>query len=154
MLRRISIILIVSLFTITTGYAEQKREKYIFYLTSQSVPFVSVKSIIEQSQKINTRLIIVLYGIDNDRTLLRQLDSVVDGKKVLIKIHPYIFEDNVVKQVPAFISADCPQYNDFQSQGCNYENIVYGDISLVGFLKIVKDYDSYFNADYDNLGGL
>lgn len=134
--------------------AELKQEKYIFYITSGSVPFVSVQSIIEQSQKINTRLVVVLNGMDKERVLLKRLEGVIKGKKALVKMHPYIIEDVGVNQVPAFISAICPEYAAFKSDECKYENIVYGDISLSGFLKIVKEHDRYFATEYDRIKGI
>ena len=131
------------------GFCEdEKKEKYLFYLTSSSVPTISMQSVIEQSQKLNARVIIVAYGIDEDRVLLKHLDPLVNKMKFLFKPNPYIFDENGVKQVPALLTATCNEYNNFRSDSCEYEYIIYGDISLIGYLEILKDKDAYYEQEY------
>ena len=135
------------------GMPKEKKETYIFYFLSRSVPSASVKHNIAMSKKLpkGTKLYLVFRGFDSkSKQYLYDLIQWANKKEigVIAKMHPLMFRDLHIEKVPVFVIAQCPA-DLFRYKKCDYEYREDGDMSLDTFLRDVGERDEKY-AFYRN----
>jgi len=126
-----------------------KKVLHILYLFSSSMPEQAVSNIFQQYEKVHqyfneVKFYAVMTGVDieiKDRQGYKFFDEIFKKKQfenIHVKINPYIFKMNNVKKVPAFLVANCSN-DELRSDECEFKYIVYGDMTLLHALEIIKD---------------
>ena len=124
----------------------------LFMFTSSSVPKLTVKNFFSRANKLGTTNYVVYRGLDNNvkRTLI-YADKKERG--VFAKIHPLMFRDLNIKQVPVTIYAVCPNREQFAYKSCKYLYRMDGDASLNEFFNRASDEDESLKNYRDILNG-
>jgi len=130
----------------------------IFYMYSDSIPFVAIKNLIPQINKFkkhnpNTQFFIVFNGFPKKEFMQRLRKEYKEEYKntFLIKVHPYIYKYFNLKMVPAYIFSRCDLGGNFRFKKCksNEAILAKGDMSLVDFFNVLsennKKYLKYYN---------
>ncbi|GER94865.1 hypothetical protein A45J_2631 [hot springs metagenome] len=119
-----------------------EKEEYIFYLFSKSVPDITLESVFNQSKKLpNINFYGVLRGIDKTHSVFEKIKNIKGFEDITIKVNPLIFKAVGAQVVPAIVYAYCPPPDMFRSAECDYQYVVYGDISLAGALEVMGEHN-------------
>lgn len=129
-----------------------KREAYLFYLFSKSVPQSAVDSIFGQAKKLKgVNFYGVLRGIDSKRDVLKAVRETKNFGGITIKVNPLIFRFVGASMVPAFVYAQCPPKVMFRSKECDFKLVIYGDMTLMGALSMMAEKDKDIEGIYADL---
>lgn len=132
----------------------------IFYMYSESMPFVSIKNLIPQISKFkkynpNTQFFIVFNGFPKRDFFHKLRKEYQDKYKNIfsIKVHPYIYKYFNLKMVPAYIFTRCDIGNKFRFKKCrsNEAILAKGDMSLVDFFNVLSDKDKRYLKYYNQM---
>lgn len=130
----------------------------IFYLYSESMPFVTIKNLIPQISKFkkynpNTQFFIVFNGFPKKQFFqkLRKEYKAKYRNILTVKVHPFIYKYYNMKMVPAYIFVRCGLGDNFRFKKCRRDKAILakGDMSLVDFFNVLSDkkkkYLKYYN---------
>lgn len=132
----------------------------IFYMYSESMPFVTIKNLIPQINKFkkynpDTQFFIVFNGFPKKEFMQQLRKEYKDEYKNIfsIKIHPYIYKYFDLNAVPAYIFNRCNIKDDFRFKKCKNDEAILakGDISLVDFFNILSDNDKKYLKYYNQM---
>lgn len=132
----------------------------IFYMYSDSIPFVAIENLIPQINKFkkynpNTQFFIVFNGFPKKEFMQRLKKEYKDEYKntFSIKIHPYIYKYFDLKMVPAYIFSRCNLGDNFRFKKCKSSEAILakGDMSLVDFFNILSENDKKYLKYYNQM---
>lgn len=145
---------------------EEKEELYrqsqikittLFYFASESMGADSIKVFNENITRIKNKGydiqgMVILRGFPKD--FRKYVFSIYDkNQEGVIKVHPLFFRQYKIKEVPAYILAQCYTPPNFSRKTCDSEYLIRGDIALSDFLRRISNEDKkYLNLYYALIG--
>lgn len=132
----------------------------IFYMYSDSVPFVAIENLIPQINKFkkhnpSTQFFIVFNGFPKKEFMNRLRKKYKDEYKNIfsIKVHPYIYRYFDLKMVPAYIFNRCNLGDNFRFKKCKNDEAILakGDMALVDFFNILSENDKKYLKYYNQM---
>ncbi len=134
-------------------FANPPKQPYVFYLFSGSMPDVAIGNVFIQALKLDgLNFRGVLRGVDDNQDVIRKLMGIREqAEGITIAINPLVFKYVGAQVVPAFVFAHCPTPAMFRSAECDFDYVVYGDMSLLGALEIIGRENKEAKDSYDEL---
>ncbi len=131
---------------------QSKKVDTVFYLFSTSQDNYSFYHFIKNVSKLeNVHKDIKYYGVVQGIIPQIELEKLYQpfkfektlSEKSIIKMHPFMYKDLELKQVPAYLFSKCPA-SEFKYKECENKFLVRGDISLSKALEIVSNEDKSY----------
>jgi len=119
----------------------------LLYFFSKSVTSTTLKNFLNRANKLKEiKTYVVFRGFDQEakEIMLKQ-----DKRKLLIKIHPFLYTGLHIEKVPAVVYALCP--DEFRYKECKYLFRMDGDMSLNRFFEVASKRDENLLQYYNML---
>ena len=130
-----------------------KKEPTLFIFSSSSVPIITINNYLDDAKKIGLKTYLVYRGLD-DRLKYELYLTAKKRDAFLAKIHPFMYRDLNITEVPTLVFAKCPA-KEFRYKKCDYLYKMIGDASLSYFFELAgeKGKDESMKEYWQKLNG-
>ena len=115
----------------------QEKEPTLFIFSSSSVPVLTINNYLDDAKKIGLKTYLVYRGLD-DRLKYKLYLSAKNRDTFLAKIHPFMYRDLNITEVPTLVFAKCLT-KEFRYKKCDYLYKMVGDASLSYFFELASE---------------